>query len=120
MLRSMSIDTRCQACRASTTDADRYVYVAEIFPSTILPGTSRHVVDIDNLCMFQSCVLADNVLANIDHLRPQGVALGLSSFYLASEITLVGAPVALEKIGWRFYLVLICPSIVYIILIYLL
>ncbi|KAF2438663.1 MFS general substrate transporter [Karstenula rhodostoma CBS 690.94] len=34
--------------------------------------------------------------------RPQGVVLGLSAFYLASEITLVGAPVALEKIRWRF------------------
>ncbi|KAF2106479.1 MFS transporter [Lophiotrema nucula] len=55
-----------------------------------------------------------------NHLRPQGVALGLSSFYLASEITLVGAPVALNAIGWKFYLVLICPSIVYIGLIYLL
>ncbi|KAF2651490.1 MFS transporter [Lophiostoma macrostomum CBS 122681] len=55
-----------------------------------------------------------------NHLRPQGVAFGLSAFYLASEITLVGAPVALNAIGWKFYLVLICPSIVYIVLIYLL
>ncbi|KAF2643166.1 MFS transporter [Massarina eburnea CBS 473.64] len=55
-----------------------------------------------------------------NHLRPQGVALGISAFYLASEITLVGAPVALDRIGWKFYLVLICPSIVYIGLIYLL
>ena len=55
-----------------------------------------------------------------NHLRSQGVALGLSSFYLASEVTLVGAPVALNAIGWKFYLVLICPSAVYICLIYLL
>jgi MFS family permease len=55
-----------------------------------------------------------------NHLRSQGVALGLSSFYLASEITLVGAPVALNAIGWKFYLVLIIPSGVYICLIYLL
>jgi sugar porter (SP) family MFS transporter len=55
-----------------------------------------------------------------NHLRPQGVALGLSAFYLASEICLVGAPVALNEIGWKFYLVLICPSIVYIVLIYFL
>jgi len=55
-----------------------------------------------------------------NHLRSQGVALGLSAFYLASEVTLVGAPVALNAIGWKFYLVLICPSIVYIMLIYLL
>ncbi|KAJ5146478.1 uncharacterized protein N7515_001042 [Penicillium bovifimosum] len=55
-----------------------------------------------------------------NHLRSQGVALGLSSFYLASEITLVGAPVALNNIGWKFYLVLIIPSFCYIVAIYLL
>lgn len=55
-----------------------------------------------------------------NHLRPQGVALGLSAFYLASEIVLVGAPIALEEIGWKFYLVLIIPSLVYIVLIYFL
>ena len=55
-----------------------------------------------------------------NHLRSQGTALGLASFYLASEITLVGAPVALNAIGWKFYLVLICPSVVYIGCIYFL
>ncbi|KAF2397312.1 MFS transporter [Trichodelitschia bisporula] len=55
-----------------------------------------------------------------NHLRSQGVALGLSSFYLASEITLVGAPVALNAIGWKFYLVLIIPSAFYIACIYFL
>lgn len=55
-----------------------------------------------------------------NHLRAQGVALGLTFFYLASEVTLVGAPVALNVIGWKFYLVLIVPSGVYIALIYLL
>ena len=49
-----------------------------------------------------------------NHLRPHGVALGLSAFYLASEVTLVGAPVALNSIGWKFYLVLIVPSVVYV------
>lgn len=49
------------------------------------------------------------------HLRTQGVALGLSSFYLGSEVTLVAAPIALAKIGWRFYLVLIVPSVVYVV-----
>ncbi|KXT13446.1 hypothetical protein AC579_4248 [Pseudocercospora musae] len=55
-----------------------------------------------------------------NHLRSQGTSLGLASFYLASEVTLVGAPVALNAIGWKFYLVLICPSAVYIVLMYLL
>jgi sugar porter (SP) family MFS transporter len=55
-----------------------------------------------------------------NHLRSQGVALGLSSFYLASEVTLVAAPVALNKIGWKFYLVLIVPSCFYILCIFFL
>ncbi|KAF2031020.1 general substrate transporter [Setomelanomma holmii] len=55
-----------------------------------------------------------------NHLRPQGVALGISAFYFGSEVTLVAAPIALNQIGWKFYLVLICPSVVYIILLYLL
>ena len=35
-------------------------------------------------------------------------------------MTLVGAPVALNKIGWKFYLVLIVPSAVYIVIQYFL
>lgn len=49
-----------------------------------------------------------------NHLRTQGVALGLSAFYLASEVTLVAAPVAMNNIGWKFYLILIIPSVFYI------
>lgn len=48
------------------------------------------------------------------------MALGLSAFYLASEVTLVGAPVALNSIGWKFYLVLIVPSVCYILIQYFL
>jgi hypothetical protein len=55
-----------------------------------------------------------------NHLRSQGVALGISTFYLASEVTLVAAPVAMEQIGWKFYLVLICPSVIYIVVVYFL
>lgn len=51
------------------------------------------------------------------HLRPQGVALGLSAFYLASEVTLVAAPIALDKIEWRFWLVIIIPSLFYILIV---
>ncbi|KAL4995139.1 major facilitator superfamily domain-containing protein [Aspergillus recurvatus] len=55
-----------------------------------------------------------------NHLRSQGVALGLGWFYLSSEVTLVVAPVGLDRVGWRFYLVLIVPSILYIGCIYFL
>jgi len=53
-----------------------------------------------------------------NHLRSAGVALGLASFYLASEVTLVAAPIAMNDIGWKFYLVLICPSSIYLLIIY--
>ncbi|KAJ5815492.1 hypothetical protein N7474_007269 [Penicillium riverlandense] len=53
-----------------------------------------------------------------NHLRSQGVAFGIASFYLGSEVTLVGAPVAFNTIGWKFYFVLIVPSFFYILAIY--
>lgn len=52
------------------------------------------------------------------HLRSQGVALGMVAFFLSSEVSLVAAPVALNEIGWRFYLVLIVPSVIYLGIIY--
>lgn len=55
-----------------------------------------------------------------NHLRPQGVALGLTVFYLASEVTLVAPPIALNNIGWKFYLVLIIPSTCYLVTLYFL
>ncbi|KAL4926600.1 general substrate transporter [Aspergillus undulatus] len=54
-----------------------------------------------------------------NHLRSVGVAFSLSSFYVASEITLCVAPIAMDEIGWKFYLVLICPSAIFIVLLYL-
>lgn len=53
-----------------------------------------------------------------NHLRSAGVALSLACFYLASEITLCVAPIAMDSIGWKFYLVLICPSFFFIIFLY--
>lgn len=53
-----------------------------------------------------------------NHLRSQGVALGMIAFYLSSEIVLVATPVAMVDIGWRFYLVFIVPSFFYILIIY--
>ena len=86
-------------------DATQYVYLMEIWPN---------------------------------HLRSQGTAWGLAWFFLTSEVTLVAAPIALDTIGWkyvctriavvfallillcRFYLVLICPSVIYLPIIYFL
>lgn len=66
--------------------------------------------------------MASRYVAEIfpNHLRSAGVALSLGSFYLASEVTLVAAPIAMNNIGWKFYLVIICPSFFYIIIIYFL
>jgi ABC-type transport system involved in Fe-S cluster assembly fused permease/ATPase subunit len=33
----------------------------------------------------------------------------------SNEVTLVAAPVAMDEVGWKFYLVLICTSVVYIV-----
>lgn len=53
-----------------------------------------------------------------NHLRSAGVALGLASFYLASEVTLIAAPIAMNSISWKLYLVFIVPSAFYIPVIY--
>lgn len=53
------------------------------------------------------------------HLRSAGVAFSLASFYLASEVTLSVAPIAMDSIGWKFYLVLICPSFFFIIFLFM-
>lgn len=53
-----------------------------------------------------------------NHLRSQGVALGIIAFYLSSEVVLVATPVAMVEIGWRFYLVFIIPSFFYILILY--
>ncbi|KAK5169845.1 uncharacterized protein LTR77_005823 [Saxophila tyrrhenica] len=54
-----------------------------------------------------------------DPLRAQGVSLGLVVFFLFSGTTLVVAPIAQETIEWRFYLVLICVSTAYDLIIYI-
>ena len=53
-----------------------------------------------------------------NHLRSQGTAWGLAWFFLTSEVTLVAAPIALNAISWKFYLVLICPTVVYLPIVY--
>lgn len=43
------------------------------------------------------------------HLRGTGMALGNLGLYSGSVIWLVAGPIALNKIGWKFFLVLIVP-----------
>jgi len=44
------------------------------------------------------------------HIRSQGVGLGMVGLYTASIILLVAGPIALDKITWKFFLVLIIPT----------
>lgn len=47
------------------------------------------------------------------HIRSQGVALGMIGLYTSSIILLVAGPIALENIKWKFYLVLIIPTLLH-------
>lgn len=54
------------------------------------------------------------------HIRGHGTAWGIFGTGMASIIVLMGGPVALEKIGWKFFLVLIIPTTFYWFAIYFL
>ena len=54
------------------------------------------------------------------HIRGQGVAVGMTAWYSAQIIILVAGPIALSRIAWRFLLVLIVPTAIYWVLVYLL
>lgn len=44
------------------------------------------------------------------HIRAEGMALGLSGYYLADILLLVAGPIALDQIKWKFFLVFIIPT----------
>ncbi|KIX06105.1 uncharacterized protein Z518_04079 [Rhinocladiella mackenziei CBS 650.93] len=54
------------------------------------------------------------------HIRSQGMAFGMCGLYLADIIILVAGPIALDKISWRFFFVLIIPTALHIIFVYFL
>ncbi|KAK2748131.1 hypothetical protein FQN57_001255 [Myotisia sp. PD_48] len=45
------------------------------------------------------------------HTRSQGMAIGMSGMFVGSIILLVAGPIALEVITWKFFLVLIIPTL---------
>jgi MFS family permease len=53
------------------------------------------------------------------HLRSQGVAVGMFSYFVATIILLVAGPIAMDNIGWRFMLVFAVPTCCYWFAIYL-
>jgi MFS family permease len=54
-----------------------------------------------------------------NHLRSQGVAVGMFTYFCTLIIILVAAPIGLDHIGWEFFLVLIVPEAFYLVAIYL-
>lgn len=52
------------------------------------------------------------------HIRSQGMGIGMAGLYLADIILLVAGPIALDKIGWKFFLVLIIPTVLHILFVY--
>lgn len=51
-------------------------------------------------------------------IRPQGAGFAIWNQQAATIIVLVAGPIALERIGWKFFLVLIIPTTIYIPVIY--
>lgn len=46
------------------------------------------------------------------------MAVGMCGIYLADIILLVAGPIALDKIGWKFFFVLIIPTAINILFVY--
>ena len=44
------------------------------------------------------------------HIRSQGMAVSMAGIYLADILLLIAGPIALDKIGWKFFFVLIIPT----------
>ncbi|KAK6369935.1 hypothetical protein LTR64_005173 [Lithohypha guttulata] len=52
------------------------------------------------------------------HIRSQGTAFSMMGIYLADIILLVAGPIALDKIGWKFFYVLIIPTALHVVFVY--
>ncbi|OAL23855.1 hypothetical protein AYO20_10875 [Fonsecaea nubica] len=52
------------------------------------------------------------------HIRSQGMAVGMCGLYLADIILLVAGPIALNNIGWKFFLVMIIPTAFHLVFVY--
>lgn len=52
------------------------------------------------------------------HIRSQGMAISMMGFYLADVIILVAGPIALNNIGWKFFLVLLINTFFHVFFVY--
>ncbi|KAK1027838.1 hypothetical protein LTS16_021112 [Friedmanniomyces endolithicus] len=78
---------------SSCFDATQYLYMSEIFP-TGKPRSNRCVLGLQE-------ANADPVMPAI---RGQGTAVGMANQFAAQIIILVAGPIALNNIGWKFFL----------------
>ncbi|TKA78689.1 hypothetical protein B0A55_04493 [Friedmanniomyces simplex] len=74
------------------------------------------------ICFWSSCFDATQYLYMSEifptAIRGQGTAVGMANQFAAQIIILVAGPIALNNIGWKFFLVMACPTAVYIPVIY--
>ncbi|KAK5735644.1 hypothetical protein LTR17_007995 [Elasticomyces elasticus] len=74
------------------------------------------------ICFWSSCFDATQYLYMAEifptAIRGQGTAVGMANQFAAQIIILVAGPIALNEIGWKFFLVMACPTAVYIPVIY--
>jgi hypothetical protein len=52
------------------------------------------------------------------HIRSQGTGFSMMGLYLADIIILVAGPIAFDKISWKFFFVLICPTALHILFVF--
>jgi sugar porter (SP) family MFS transporter len=52
------------------------------------------------------------------YIRSHGQAFGMSGYFLSGIVVLVAAPIALNEIHWKFFLVLICVTAVFWLAVY--
>jgi sugar porter (SP) family MFS transporter len=53
------------------------------------------------------------------HIRSQGTAIGMAGLFCGTLVVLVAGPIALNEISWKFYLVLIIPTAIEFVCVYL-
>jgi MFS family permease len=89
--------------------------VASFIPSTNFTALRAGVAMLFVFQVFYSLCLDGTQFSYLGelfptHLRAKGICLGVSTISLMNIIWLQSAPVAFERIGWRFYLALIIPG----------
>jgi sugar porter (SP) family MFS transporter len=89
--------------------------VATFIPSTNYTALRAGVAMLFVFQVFYSLCLDGTQFSYLNelfptHLRAKGVCLGVSIISLMNIIWLQSAPVAFERVGWRFYLALIIPG----------